>query len=137
MLPPLDQRHRQRPSPSQKNGQTMKWKTSFVALSYLSVVFISLPLSLRAADVAKANQPGIYDGSADGKKQIADAVVVAKREHKRILLQFGANWCGWCIKLHHLFETDKSVSQELKAGYVLALIDVNEGHNKDLVVKYG
>jgi thioredoxin-related protein len=115
----------------------MKTKVLVLALCCFSVFFISLLLSRRTADATKEKPPGIYDQSLDGKKQIADAVVVANREHKRILLQFGANWCSWCIKLHHLFETDKSVSQELKTGYVLALIDVNEGHNQDLVVKYG
>ena len=76
----------------------------------------------------------VYDESADGKKQVAAAIVVAKKEHKRILLQFGANWRSWCLKLHKLFESDKVVSEELKANYVVAFIDV---HNKDLVVKYG
>jgi hypothetical protein len=49
------------------------------------------------------------DETADASKQIADAL--AKREHKLVLLEFGANWCGdamyyiiylkrtgWCIK---------------------------------------
>jgi thioredoxin-related protein len=116
----------------------MKIGISPIALFlFFSVIFVDSSLPLRAADTTTLKQPNIYDESADGGKQVDDAVVIATREHKRILLQFGANWCGWCRKLHKLFERDKSVSEELRADYVVVLIDVNKGHNKDLVVKYG
>ena len=35
-----------------------------------------------------------------------------------MLLQFGANWCGWCHKLHGLFEEDKRIAEKLKSDYV-------------------
>jgi thiol:disulfide interchange protein len=89
-----------------------------------------------AAESPKTTLPDIYDESADAGKQIADAVAQAKKENKRVLLQFGANWCGWCHKLHKLFETDKEIAANLKANYVVALIDVNKGHNKDIVARY-
>lgn len=115
----------------------VKTRYHIVALCCVSVVFVGLVIPLRADDAVKAKYPGIYDESASGVKQVADAIVVAKREHKRILLQFGANWCSWCLKLHKLFETDQFVREELKADYVVALIDVNNAHNNDLIVKYG
>ena len=75
----------------------------------------SLCAPAKAADTAtKASRPAIYDESADGAKQIADALVVAKKENKRVLLQFGANWCGWCHKLHKLFESDTAIAVRLK-----------------------
>src|SRR5262249_10568765 len=64
-------------------------------------------------------------------------VAQAKKENKRVLLQFGANWCPWCHKLNKLFETDKGIHDELSGHFVVALIDVNKGHNKDLIMKYG
>ncbi len=82
-------------------------------------------------------QPNIYDESAEGSKQIADALIQARKEHKQVLLQFGANWCGWCHKLHKLFETNKDIAKELEEGYVVVLIDVNGEHNKDVDTKYG
>jgi thiol:disulfide interchange protein len=104
---------------------------------YCALTLIGSVFSTQADETSYAKQPKIYDESADGNKQVADAIVIAKRERKRILLEFGANWCVWCHRLHDLFESDKSVSAELKADYVVALIDVNKGHNEDLVVKYG
>jgi thioredoxin-related protein len=54
-----------------------------------------------------------------------------------VLLIFGANWCGWCHRLHTLFDTDKEINDTLKADFVLVLIDVNKGHNKAVNDKYG
>jgi len=82
-------------------------------------------------------RPNIYDESADGSKQIADALDRAKKEDKHVLLQFGANWCGWCHKLHKLFATNRNVAEELERDYVVVMIDVNKGHNKDIAEKYG
>jgi thiol-disulfide isomerase/thioredoxin len=114
----------------------MNYRASSFMAAFLAATIIGC--SKQSPDHAtKTNRTSIYDESANGDKQVADAVVIARREHKRILLQFGANWCGWCRRLHKLFESDKSVSEELRADYIVVLIDVNKEHNKDLVVKYG
>jgi thiol:disulfide interchange protein len=86
---------------------------------------------------AKLSHPAIYDENADGGKQIADALSVAKKENKRVLLQFGANWCGWCNKLHKLCESDAQIAAKLKADYVVVLVDVNKGHNSEVDKRYG
>ena len=90
-----------------------------------------------AGDTPKTTRPNIYDESADGSKQISDALAVAKKEHKHVLLQFGANWCGWCHKLHKVFETNKAVAAKLKSGFVIVMVDMNKDHNKDVDAKYG
>src|ERR1019366_1234842 len=86
---------------------------------------------------AKPSRPAMYDENADGAKQIADALAVAKKENKRVLLQFGANWCGWCHKLHKLCQTDAEIAAKLKESFVVVLVDVNQGHNGDINKKYG
>ena len=85
----------------------------------------------------KTSRPAIYDENADAAKQIADALSVAKKEDKRVLLQFGANWCGWCHKLHKLCQTDAEIAARLKESFVVVLVDVNKGHNNDINQKYG
>jgi thioredoxin-related protein len=84
-----------------------------------------------------ATRPPIYNESADGSKQIAEALATAAHEHKRVLLMFGANWCGWCHKLHALFATDQYISNVLQANYVVVMIDVNQGHNRAVDETYG
>jgi len=86
---------------------------------------------------AQSSRPAIYDESADGGKQIAAALEAAKNGNKRVLLQFGANWCGWCHKLHGLFESDLEIAAALKESFVVVLVDVNKGHNTETDKQYG
>ena len=78
-----------------------------------------------------------YDETAVASQQIANALVLAKKKNKRVLLQFGANWCVWCHVLHHLFETNKAVHKEIQSDYIVVLVDVNNGHNESTMEKYG
>lgn len=110
--------------------------TNVLLLSVL-VLAASMHESVLADEAPKGKRPAIYDESADGSKQIAEAMTQAKKEGKHVLLQFGANWCGWCHRLHKLFDTDQSIAEKLKNDYVVVLVDVNEQHNKDIDTKYG
>lgn len=85
--------------------------------------------------------PDIYDTKADGFALIDAALKQAKAENKNVLLDFGANWCPWCHRLHTLFTTDKSVAAVLAHDYVVVMIDVNMKHipakrNYDVNLKY-
>src|SRR5712691_1279229 len=102
---------------------------SILGTSALLASVFCLPV-MGADPAAKPARPAIYDENADGGKQITDALTVAKKENKRVLLQFGANWCGWCHKLHKLCQTDESIAFKLKQAYVVVLADVNKGHNE-------
>src|SRR5215831_17361143 len=112
-------------------------KTTLLTL-ILFCIMLSTPEATRAvaAESAKEQRPNIYDESVDGSKQISDAVAAAKKEHKHVLLQFGANWCIWCHRLHKLCDSDKGIAEELKRNYIVALVDVNKGHNNAIVTKY-
>ena len=87
-----------------------------------------------AAPPAKA---ALYDEKASGAQQVEKALAEAKRSKKNVLLQFGANWCGWCHKLHKLCADDKTIAGELKKNFVVVLIDVDKKHNEDINQRYG
>ncbi len=78
----------------------------------------------------------VYNESADGARQVAAAVQAAQSGNKRVLVQFGANWCAWCLKLHGLFSSDSSIQQELAGHYSVVLVDVGNGRNRDLLAKF-
>src|SRR6478672_10750693 len=108
----------------------------------LIVLFVSMASASFAAEHAsKPNRPAIYDRTADGNQQIEEALKKAKAENKNVLLQFGANWCGWCHRLHGLFKDNAEIATILKDNYVVVLIDADqvEGkpHNQDVVQRYG
>lgn len=108
---------------------------AFAALAALQ------PAGMRAAPEYPAKGPDIYDTHADADAQIAAALGRAAAEHKRVLLDFGANWCIWCRRLHATFESDPSVSAALARGFVVVMIDVNTrngvNRNAGANVRYG
>jgi thiol-disulfide isomerase/thioredoxin len=82
----------------------------------------------------------IYDDKADAKAQIDAALASAKRENRRVLIQWGANWCPWCRSLHACFQTDPTLAKTLRSEYDVVLVDIGEGffdQNLDLAAKYG
>lgn len=85
----------------------------------------------------KPAEQRIYDESASADEQVSAAISIAKNERKHILLHFGANWCGLCLKLHKLMESDSSIQEELKRSYLLVSVDTNDGHNKRFSEKLG
>lgn len=112
-------------------------KTKTLALTLVPALFVftlGLTNASRAADAS--SKPAIYDESADGQKQLTQAIEQAKKDNKVILLQFGANWCGWCHKLHSLFDSDQAIHSKLQKDYVVVMVDVNKGHNSDFAAKY-
>ena len=45
---------------------------------------------------ARAQRRIIYSDTADAHHDIAQALVTAQHEHKRVILDFGGNWCIDC-----------------------------------------
>jgi thiol-disulfide isomerase/thioredoxin len=103
----------------------------------LFAVFCAATFILFAGFTARAAVDPMhpYDESADGDKQIAEAVRTAARQNKHVLLDFGGNTCVPCLQLHRMFEADKSVSQALGSNFVVALI-ATTSRNEPLLDKY-
>ena len=105
--------------------------------SLFVVALLGLIAGASAGDAPASSKAPIYDTAADGTKQIADALALASKDNKRVLVQFGANWCGWCHKLHALFDSDKDISAFLQKNYVVVMVDIDKKHNADVDLKYG
>lgn len=114
--------------------------TSVLAQSGTSPSVPALPLQRAGAEgshgSAKAAEKP-YDESADASQQISLALSRAKKENRRVLIQWGGNWCGWCLKLHALYRSDEKIAHELSYEYDLVLVDAgHEGKNMDLAKRY-
>jgi thiol:disulfide interchange protein len=72
------------------------------------------------------SNPQIYDTHADGEKQLAEALQQAKAEHKRVLLDLGANWCGDSQAMFRVLSTNREIQSFISENYVFDLIDVNQ-----------
>jgi len=79
----------------------------------------------------------IYPADVDAHVEIKAAEERAAREHKRLLLVFGANWCFDCHVLDLAFQ-GPDLSPVLTASFELVHIDLgpDEHKNADLVQQY-
>ena len=121
--------------------------TRFIRSTLLAVAVI-VPCSLWAEEPkevapAAGNQsdtkpkdakPAVYDEQADPQQQIDTAVRTARHRNQRVLLSLGGNWCGWCIKLHKLFDENQEIAKLLDEEFVVGWID---SANLDKVAAFG
>lgn len=121
----------------------MAWNARMARYGLATGLLIALagPAAAQDADApaaAKAEAPkaDIYDEKADAEKLVADALAVAKRENKRVLLMFGGNWCGWCHKLHAVFKADAEIARTLSHEYVLVMIDTAAPKAEQVIARY-
>ena len=100
--------------------------------AFLALVVVAALGSLTASS---ANRE-IYPSPAQARADLAAALKSASATHKRILLDFGGNWCGDCQVLDIYFH-DPANRAILDANFVL--VHVNVGHmdeNLDIAGKY-
>ncbi|MGE5111118.1 MAG: thioredoxin family protein [Acidobacteriaceae bacterium] len=81
--------------------------------------------------------PHLYNVKANAKKEIAETIAAAKKDHKRIILVFGGNWCYDCHVLDYCFH-QPDVEPLVDKNYHVVHVDIGaeERKNTDLVEKY-
>ncbi len=102
----------------------------------LKFLAVALLVCFAAGPVRSADR-SIYPEPSQASTDLAAALKTAAAEHKRILLDFGGNWCGDCQVLDIYFH-DPSNLPILNANFVL--VHVNIGHideNLDIAKRYG
>lgn len=78
-----------------------------------------------------------FDPKRDPAADLAKAVQVATKENKRIILDVGGEWCGWCHKLDEFFRTNQEAAALLKAHYVVVKVNFSpENRNEAFLSKY-
>lgn len=105
---------------------------TFTAMA-ASATMAVLPPSLHLQMASRT----IYPDPANAREDIRQAILKAAAEHKRVILDFGGNWCPDCHVLDIYFH-DPGNASLLAANYIL--VDVNVGRfdkNMDLARKYG
>jgi len=116
---------------------------SLVTVAFCGTVVIGV-LTLLGSKVTPANTAArgstaqmIYDPRANPNEAIDQALKQAKVDHKRVLLDFGADWCPDCQVLAQLFD-DPKVKPFLDAHYHVVRIDVGRwDNNLDVANRYG
>jgi thiol:disulfide interchange protein len=80
----------------------------------------------------------IYSETADPKADIAAALKEAKSEHKRVIVDFGGDWCGDCQVLDIYFHQEPN-AELLQKNFVLVHVWIGQqiDANLDVPAKYG
>ena len=96
---------------------------------------------VKRTDPAHLKQPldtnkNIYPPDADAHAEIKEAEERAAKEHKRVLLVFGANWCYDCHVLDLAFQRPDFASP--LSGYEIVHVDIGEDgkKNADLATQF-
>ena len=107
----------------------MKWGSlRWMVGVLLWMLAVSLPAQEWSRD--------IYPPPANAPVELTAALHRAAREHKRILLDFGGNWCGDCKVLDYYMHQPQNAAL-LERNYVLVDINIGEyDRNLALAEKY-
>ena len=100
------------------------------------VVLVLLAAGLLVPGKGAAQGRDIYPAPERAKADVAAALKLAGQTHKRILLDFGGNWCGDCIVLDRYMH-DPANRTLLEKNFVL--VDINIGHmdvNTEIAERY-
>jgi thiol:disulfide interchange protein len=108
-----------------------KFRTGLIAAG------MALVMSVGAQAQIMPGRAHIYPSIDAAEADIHAAQVEARHTHKRVLLDFGGDWCGDCQVLNIYFHQSPN-AELLEKNFVL--VDVNVGHmdaNLEIAHKYG
>ncbi|WP_377273439.1 thioredoxin family protein [Peterkaempfera sp. SMS 1(5)a] len=89
-----------------------------------------------STSAAEPHLPDGYDPTRNAGEDIRAALRQATRDHRAVLLDFGANWCPDCQVLDKLFRSQQ-VEPLLRRDYHVVAVDVGKfDHNLDLAADF-
>ncbi len=111
-----------------------------LALPALSLLLALTPVALQAGTQQPAEpfvRKQIYPDVAAAQADIAAGLKQAGAQHKRVLLDFGGDWCGDCQVLDIYFHNQKNLPL-LEKNFVLVHVNVGRiDQNLEVGARYG
>jgi thiol:disulfide interchange protein len=126
-----------------QNTQTTTEQSASAAASTAITTSMSAATSASATTSAPASSsaphtslPDGYDPSRNASADIAAALKLAAADHKKVLIDFGADWCPDCRVLGKTFQ-NPAVTAVLDKDYHVVAVDVgNFDHNIAVAQRY-
>jgi len=98
-------------------------QSAFQKLRALVFPLAATAILLAAVAPTQAAQPEIYPTPEQAPADLAAGLKTAAAQHKRVILDFGGNWCGDC-KVLDLYFHDPANKPLLEANYVLIHVNI-------------
>ncbi|HRH46634.1 MAG TPA: thioredoxin family protein [Pyrinomonadaceae bacterium] len=78
-----------------------------------------------------------FDPKRDPNLDLQTAIAKAQKENKRIILDIGGEWCGWCRKMDIYLMQNKDLGKLKDKNFVWVKINMSdENENKAFLSKY-
>jgi thiol:disulfide interchange protein len=94
---------------------------NFATATLLSILIA--PIGARAQSPLPFVNKNLYSATADPAADITAAIKQAKPGHKRIILDFGGNWCGDCQVLD-IYMRQSPNAELLEKHFVVVHVDI-------------
>lgn len=111
-------------------------KSVVLAFGFAALTFVAQAQAVKPPAHAYTRKH-LYDETTDPRELIAAGLKQARAEHKRVILDFGGDWCGDCQVLDIYFHEDPN-AELLNQHFVVVHVFI--GHmdkNIDVAAKYG
>lgn len=78
-----------------------------------------------------------YDDARDAAVDLTATIQRATAEKKRILIQVGGDWCGWCRRMSEFMETNEMVRSTITDNFILMKVTyTQEQPNEEFLSQY-
>ena len=102
----------------------------------LKIRAIALLLAVSCVTLSAQEAKKLYDPGLDGMKQIKEAVAAAKASGKHVLIQYGGNWCPWCIKFDGYSKADSEISKLMTENYIAVKLNYSPENKNEASNEY-
>ncbi|MEE9431473.1 MAG: thioredoxin family protein [Melioribacteraceae bacterium] len=119
----------------------------------ISLLLLTVFIVFSCTDNKKANSKALVEGNNTETSEVVwhtnleQAIVIAEKENKQILLQFsGSDWCHWCKRLNEEVLETKEFENYAQDNMVLVNLDYPKSipqtdkvkeYNQKMLQKYG
>ena len=104
---------------------------SLISLPQPSNVPSSSPTLGNASDTENSALVNIYDPARNPADDLRQAIVLAQKENKRIMLELGGNWCIWCKYIDDFYASHADILQYRAENYILVKVNVSEENSNE------
>jgi thioredoxin-related protein len=106
----------------------------------LFILMLMLSGSFQTPVFAQTQEKKPYNENQDLRADLKAAIARASLENKHVLIQFGGNWCPWCLRFHALINGTPKLDSLMRENFVYLLLNVPKEKDKRdyaLFAEYG
>ena len=119
-----------------------------IVLIFVAVLLVSLTASAQQSKAKAGKRPFAktavkvftrekFDPKRDAKADLAAAVATTSKTGKRIILDVGGEWCGWCVHMDKFLFRNKALDKLRNSNFVWIKINMSpENENVAFLSEY-